>query len=105
MSDLITDGDSKDTPRLRFFEPGGTLSYNSPCYVKRQADDALMNALRSREYCYILDSRQKGKSSLMVRTARVLNESGIQTVVLDLQGRGSNLTLEQWYAGMLTRFG
>jgi len=92
-------------PRTRFFEPGGTLSHNSPCYVKRQADDTLISALAAHEYCYILDSRQKGKSSLMVRTAKVLKEDGMQTVLLDLQGRGSNLSLEQWYAGMLTRFG
>jgi hypothetical protein len=89
----------------RFFEPGGTLSYNSPCYVTREADDTLVSALLAHEYCYLLDSRQKGKSSLMVRTASVLKADGLQTVVLDLQGRGSNVTLDQWYAGMLTRFG
>jgi len=91
-------------PRARYFEPGGTLSPKSASYVKRQADDVLLRALRVHEYCYVLDSRQKGKSSLMVRVAGELREEGFQSVVLDLQGRGSNVTLEQWYLGMLTPF-
>src|SRR5207249_2810891 len=54
------------------------------------------------EFCYVLNSRQMGKSSLMVRTAERLKAEGIPVVVLDLTAIGQNLTPEQWYDGLLT---
>ncbi len=66
-------------------------------YVERSADRELLAALRELEYCYVLDSRQIGKSSLMVRTAVRLREAGKRVAVLDLTTIGQNLTAEQWY--------
>src|SRR5262249_9165433 len=66
-------------------------------------DQELYDALVRNEYCYILTSRQMGKSSLMIRTAVRLREAGIRVAVLDLTAIGQNLTPEQWYDGLLQR--
>src|SRR6266851_7029862 len=57
------------------------------------------------EFCYVLTSRQMGKSSLMARTAVRLREQGVAVAVLDLTMIGQNLTVEQWYDGLLRRAG
>jgi hypothetical protein len=46
-----------------------------------------------------------GKSSLMIRTAARLRQQGIQTVIIDLSGLGTQVTSAQWYLGLLTRLG
>ena len=56
-------------PNADFYVTGGTLPGNAISYVQRQADELLYTSLCRSEYCYILTSRQMGKSSLMVRTA------------------------------------
>jgi hypothetical protein len=46
-----------------------------------------------------------GKSSLMVRTAARLRAQAVAVVVLDLTMVGQNLTVEQWYDGLLSLMG
>src|SRR2546425_1032144 len=72
------------TPETSFYVTGGTLRSDAPSYVERQADKELMAGLVKGEFCYVLTSRQMGKSSLMVRTASKLREQAIAAVVLDL---------------------
>ncbi len=97
---------ARSTLADRFYTTGGTLSQDSPSYVERQADRALIEGLVRGEYCYILTSRQMGKSSLMIRTASRLREGEDSVVaVLDLAAVGQNLNPEQWYDGMLLRLG
>src|SRR5436305_768488 len=107
-----------ESPNSRFYITGGTLQREAPCYVERRADSELYACLRRGEFCYVLTSRQMGKSSLMVRTAARLREQrggadpapsdaseGIAVAVLDLTAIGQNLTAEQWYGGLLDRLG
>lgn len=89
-----------------FYVTGGTLQRDAPSYVVRQADDALYAGLRAANFCYVLTSRQMGKSSLMVRVAgRLRAEAQAKVVILDLTAIGQNLTAEQWYDGLLSRVG
>ena len=93
------------TTSAGFYVTGGTLPTNAPSYVERQADSDLYDGLRRGEFCYVLTSRQMGKSSLMVRTAARLREEGGQVAILDLTAIGQNLSPEQWYGGLLRRLG
>lgn len=88
-----------------FFVAGGNLAPDARCYVRRQADDALLAALLSREFSYVLDTRQVGKSSLMVRAAAQLRREGVRVAILDLTGVGQNVSPEQWYSGLLAQLG
>lgn len=83
-----------------FFRPGGTLEPGAECYIARKADEQLLSALLRGEYVFLLDSRQKGKSSLIARSILKLREAGVRQVKLDLQRIGANVTPEQWYAGL-----
>jgi WD40 repeat protein len=90
-----------------FYVAGGTLMPDAPCYVARQADEDLYESLRQGKYCYVLTARQMGKSSLMVRTAARLcaADAALTVVALDLTRTGQNVTLEQWYRGLLFQLG
>src|SRR5438105_3048075 len=84
-----------------FYVTGGTLRHDTPSYVERQADSDLYDGLTRGEFCYVLTSRQMGKSSLMVRTRARLRADGVAVAVLDLTRLGQNLSAEQWYEGLL----
>ena len=92
-------------PPTDFFKAGGTLHLHTPSYVPRAADEELFKRLLAGQFCYVLTSRQMGKSSLMIRTAARLRQQGIQTAIIDLSGLGTQLTSAQWYLGLLTRLG
>lgn len=88
-----------------FYVVGGTMRHDAPSYVERQADKALLSALMRNEFCHVLTARQMGKSSLMLRTAASLRDSGVGVAVLDLTAIGQNLTTEQWYSGLMIQMG
>src|SRR2546428_3774732 len=91
------------TEETSYYVTGGTLRPDAACYVERQADTGLYEGVGRSEFCYVLTSRQMGKSSLMARTAARLREEGVVVVVLDLTQIGQNLSAEQWYLGLLDR--
>ncbi len=88
-----------------FFVTGGNLPVDAPSYITRQADQQLYDSLRRGEFCAVLDARQLGKSSLMVRTASRLQADGVATVAFELTTLGANVSLEQWYFGLLGLLG
>ncbi len=87
------------------FHVAGTLRHDARCYVERQADRSLFDGLSRGELCYVLTSRQMGKSSLMARTSNRLARNGVRVATVDLTALGQNLTVEQWYDGLLSRVG
>ncbi len=83
------------------YQVGGSLAMDSPTYVVRAADRNLYQALKQGEFCYILNARQMGKSSLMVRMMNHLNSEGFSCGAIDMTRIGSeNVTPEQWYKGV-----
>ncbi|MCB8749161.1 AAA-like domain-containing protein [Planktothrix agardhii] len=80
---------------------GGSLDHQNPTYVKRKADDELYNALKNGEFCYVLNSRQMGKSSLRVKMAKKLKQEGFKCVSVDMTKISSYGSAEEWYGDLM----
>jgi hypothetical protein len=87
---------------LTYFQVGGSLDYQHPTYVTRPADLELYQNLKQGEFCYVLNARQMGKSSLRVHVMKQLKQEGIQCASIDLTRIGNHTTALEWYGGMVS---
>jgi len=84
------------------YQIGGSLASDAPSYIKRQADDELFDALIAGEFCYVFNSRQMGKSSLLVQTKGRLQQQGFRCAAIDMTRIGSETIMaQQWYKGVV----
>jgi AAA-like domain len=88
-------------PEIYEYRVGGGLPEHAPSYAVRQADRDFYEYLKAGDFCYVFNSRQMGKTSLLVRTLHQLRSEGIACTTIDVSGRGNgDIQAEQWYAGI-----
>ena len=98
MASVVNTGD--------FFVAAGPVQPDRPCYIERDSDEALCQALRDQRFCYVLSPRASGKSSLMTHTIRILRAEGQLAAVVDLTqigARGESEEPGRWYYSIAYR--
>ncbi len=89
-----------------FFVAAGPVQPDRPCYIERVSDAVLCQTLRDQRFCYVLNPRATGKSSLMGRTIRTLRAEGQMAAVVDLTqigARGESEESGRWYYSIAYR--
>ncbi|NET63308.1 MAG: hypothetical protein F6K63_02385 [Moorea sp. SIO1G6] len=90
------------TNQPTIYQVGGSLPQDSTTYAVRKADDEIFQALMAGEFCYVLNSRQMGKSSLRVQTMKRLQKTGVACGCIDFTMIGKeNIPIEMWYSSLI----
>ena len=85
------------------YQLGGSLPEEAPSYVVREADFDFYQGLKEGMLCYVLNSRQMGKSSLRVRTMAKLKKEGFACVAFDMTEFCVNqVTEDEFYSGFIS---
>ncbi len=93
--------DQSTITSMTMYQVGGSLDYQNPTYVVRKADADLYQGLKKGNFCYVLNSRQMGKSSLRVQMMKKLQAEGFACGSIDLTVIGSeSVTPDTWYGGI-----
>lgn len=84
-----------------YFSLGGAIiPRERSVYVRRIADDELLESCQNGEYCYVLDARQMGKTSLIYNTEDRLKRRGFKTAIIDLEKIGTSFEHPgEWFYG------
>jgi hypothetical protein len=83
---------------------GGSLTLDDPTYIVRPADEELLQVLKSSQSCYILNSKQMGKSSLVIRSIKEIEtDKNVICILVDLQRISSNTSEEKWYESFVSQ--
>lgn len=99
---LSLNSERREVTNFNYYKPGGSLGYQHPTYVVRQADSDLYEGLINGKLCYVFNSRQMGKSSLRINIMKQLQEEGIKCASIDLTKLGSHVTPSEWYGGFVS---
>jgi WD40 repeat protein len=97
---------SKVVQAAEFFVVGGPVQSDRFCYIERNADPALLAAIRTRSCCCVLGAPGVGKTSLVLHAARALRESGELAAVVELgqvAARDGDADADRWSFGIAHR--
>lgn len=87
------------------FTTGGPVSPQdkTKIYVRREADNRLLENCLKGEYSVVLTSRQMGKTSLLQHTIDELKKYDVASAFVDLSRIGAgNVTADEWYQSFLS---
>lgn len=88
------------------FQTTGSLPFGHKLYIAREIDEQLLQHILLGKHAAIIGPRQTGKSSLRIRTAQGLENSGIVTTVADMSALGKRGSLpEQLYYNLFYALG
>lgn len=86
---------SKNYKLIQEYYLSGTVPLEYSTYVKRAADSELYEKLKMGSFCYVINSRQMGKSSLSIRTREKLKAEGFACISVDLSIKENDNN--RWY--------
>ena len=72
-----------------FFSVGTPLNAVRAGYIRRPADDLLVEAVAARRYAHVVSANRTGKSSLIASAAAHLEHNDVHVAILDLQQIGT----------------
>lgn len=67
------------------YKVGGIVNSDTEVYVVRKADKKIQELLKKKEYCYVLNAKQMGKSSLAKEAIKELKKEEIYSVFFTLE--------------------